>query len=222
MHTNTFIALIESHNRINEVKALSVATVTLLNAPNTTQVMPIAAETTTSLAGWTGSSVLLVALLAFAAGVALTLHFFPANGRASSETSELQKKLDKRDQQLKRYQQEMSDHFITVSHLAANVTQSYKQIHEHLASSAIRLASPEIGRQILKSGGGDLSLHDNDGNPLIDLEDVQAPRDYAPKVPGGVLSEEYGLTEAENDDDAIIENQPETAKEKIDPTENIS
>jgi hypothetical protein len=67
-----------------------------------------------------------------------------------------------------------------------------------------------------------LSLHDNDGNPLIDLEDVQAPRDYAPKVPGGVLSEEYGLTEAENDDDAIIENQPETAKEKIDPTENIS
>ena len=201
---------------------MSVSTLTLLATPDTHQVMPIVAETTTSLVGWAGSSVLLVALLAFAAGVALTMHFYPPSGRTSSETSELQKKLDKSNQQLKRYQQEMSDHFITVSHLAANVTQSYKQIHEHLASSAIRLASPEIGRQLLKSGGGDLSLHDNDGKPLIDLEDVQAPRDYAPKVPGGVLSEEYGLTEAENDDDAIIENQPETAKEKIDPTENIS
>lgn len=201
---------------------MSVSTLTLLATPDTHQVMPIVAETTTSLVGWAGSSVLLVALLAFAAGVALTMHFYPPSGRTSSETSELQKKLDKSNQQLKRYQQEMSDHFITVSHLAANVTQSYKQIHEHLASSAIRLASPEIGRQLLKSGGGDLSLHDNDGKPLIDLEDVQAPRDYAPKVPGGVLSEEYGLTEAENDDHAIIENQPETAKEKIDPTENIS
>jgi hypothetical protein len=33
----------------------------------------------------------------------------------------------------------------------------------------------------------------------INLEssaDVQPPKDYAPKVPGGVLSEEYGLKEA--------------------------
>jgi hypothetical protein len=66
-----------------------------------------------------------------------------------------------------------------------------------------------------------LSLHDNDGNPLIDLEDVQAPRDYAPKVPGGVLSEEYGLTEADNDDNSVAENQLETGEEKTDPTENI-
>ncbi|MDA8645952.1 DUF1043 family protein [Porticoccaceae bacterium] len=196
---------------------------TLLATPTTSQVAPIAVEAMPSMAGWSGSSVLLVALLAFAAGVVLTRHFSPTTGNNTSESIELQKQLDKSNQQLKRYQQEMSDHFITVSHLTANVTQSYRQIHEHLASSAIRLASPEIGRQLLKSGGGDLSLHDNDGNPLIDLEDIQAPRDYAPKVPGGVLSEEYGLTEADNDDaTAPVNNEIEANKEKADPTENIS
>ena len=196
---------------------------TLLATPTTSQVAPIAVEAMPSMIGWSGSSVLLVALLAFAAGVVLTRHFSPTTGNNTSESIELQKQLDKSNQQLKRYQQEMSDHFITVSHLTANVTQSYRQIHEHLASSAIRLASPEIGRQLLKSGGGDLSLHDNDGNPLIDLEDIQAPRDYAPKVPGGVLSEEYGLTEADNDDaTAPVNNEIEANEEKADPTENIS
>ena len=202
---------------------MSVLMSTLLATPTTSQVAPIAVEAMPSMTGWSGSSVLLVALLAFAAGVVLTRHFSPTTGNNTSESIELQKQLDKSNQQLKRYQQEMSDHFITVSHLTANVTQSYRQIHEHLASSAIRLASPEIGRQLLKSGGGDLSLHDNDGNPLIDLEDIQAPRDYAPKVPGGVLSEEYGLTEADNDDaTAPVNNEIEANKEKADPTENIS
>ena len=202
---------------------MSVLMSTLLATPTTSQVAPIAAEAMPSMAGWSGPSVLLVALLAFAAGVALTRHFSPTTGNNTSESIELQKQLDKSNQQLKRYQQEMSDHFITVSHLTANVTQSYRQIHEHLASSAIRLASPEIGRQLLKSGGGDLSLHDNDGNPLIDLEDIQAPRDYAPKVPGGVLSEEYGLTEANNDDaTAPVNHEIEANEEKADPTENIS
>ena len=202
---------------------MSVLMSTLLATPTTSRVAPIAVEAMPSMTGWSGSSVLLVALLAFAAGVVLTRHFSPTTGNNTSESIELQKQLDKSNQQLKRYQQEMSDHFITVSHLTANVTQSYRQIHEHLASSAIRLASPEIGRQLLKSGGGDLSLHDNDGNPLIDLEDIQAPRDYAPKVPGGVLSEEYGLTEANNDDaTAPVNHEIEANEEKADPTENIS
>ena len=65
--------------------------------------------------------------------------------------------------------------------------------------------SPEIGRQLLKSGGSDLNLTDEDGNPLLSAEDVQPPRDYAPKVPGGILSEDYGL--AENEDNKA---QPDT------------
>ena len=103
------------------------------------------------------------------------------------------------------------------------MAQSYRQIHEHLATSAIRLASPEVGRQLLKAGGSDLSLVDEEGNPLISAEDIQPPRDYAPKVPGGILSEDYGL----NDSD-LSKGQPSAAnsvdedEDDSDPTHNVS
>jgi len=105
------------------------------------------------------------------------------------------------------------------------MAQSYRQIHEHLATSAIRLASPEVGRQLLKAGGSDLSLVDEEGNPLISAEDIQPPRDYAPKVPGGILSEDYGL----NDND-LSKGQPSAAnsgdseedEDDSDPTHNVS
>lgn len=167
---------------------------------------------------------LLFCVVSFFAGAGAYHFFYRPSDDGDSNTRELQKKLDKSDQQLKKYQQEVSEHFITVSHLTTNVAQSYREINEHLASSAIRLASPEIGRQLLKSGGSDLSLLDSDGNPLVGIEDVEVPRDYAPKVPGGVLSEEYGL--AENDAQDNISKPPSQLasedQEDSDPTENVS
>jgi len=175
-------------------------------------------------AGWSGVTVLFIAALAFIAGAAAIFVFLRQNDKSAADTSELQKKILKSDQQLKRYQQEVSEHFITVSHLTTNIAQSYRQIHEHLASSAIRLASPEIGRQLLKSGG--ISLLDAEGNPLISMDDVEVPRDYAPKVPGGVLSEGYGLTDADaeidSDSDLLIPNTAHTPDTESDPTENVS
>ena len=104
------------------------------------------------------------------------------------------------------------------------MSQSYRQIHEHLATSAIRLASPEIGRQLLKSGGSELNLTDEDGKPLISAEDVQPPRDYAPKVPGGILSEDYGLGENEDTKaelDTAAENISDSEDEDDDPTSKV-
>ena len=146
------------------------------------------------------------------------------SGTSDSSVHDLEKRLEHSEQQLKRYQQEVTEHFVTVSHLTTNMAQSYRQIHEHLATSAIRLASPEIGRQLLKAGGSELSLVDEDGNPLISAEDIHPPRDYAPKVPGGILSEEYGL-----DDNDLSKGQPDAAntsddedEDDSDPTHNVS
>jgi hypothetical protein len=81
-----------------------------------------------------------------------------------------------------------------------------------------------VGRQLLKAGGSDLSLVDEEGNPLISAEDIQPPRDYAPKVPGGILSEDYGL----NDND-LSKDHPDAAnngdsedEDDSDPTHNVS
>ena len=144
-------------------------------------------------------TIIITAATFFLIGAGLGHLFARQNKSGDQSVQDLEKKLAQSQLQLKRYQQEVTEHFLKVSHLTTSMSQSYRQIHEHLATSAIRLASPEIGRQLLKSGGSDLNLTDEDGNSLLSAEDVQPPRDYAPKVPGGILSEDYGL--AENEDD---------------------
>ena len=168
-------------------------------------------------------TVVLIAAAFFLIGAGIGHLYSRRTGGSDSSVQELEKKLEETELQLKRYQQEVTEHFVTVSHLTTNIAQSYRQIHEHLATSAIRLASPEIGRQLLKAGGSDLSLVDEDGNPLISAEDIEPPRDYAPKVPGGILSEEYGL-----DENNLSKGHPSAAnsadedEEDSDPTHNLS
>lgn len=148
------------------------------------------------------------------------------NQPGDESVADLQAKLEQTEEQLKRYQQEVTEHFIQVSNLTNNMTQSYRKIHEHLATSAIRLANPEIGRQLLKAGGSQLSLTDEEGNPLINAEDLEPPRDYAPKVPGGVLSEDYGLSDNEDgkeeyENNADSADRDYTDTDDTDPTDKV-
>ena len=186
-------------------------------------VAELAPEMLIAASGWSSLSVALLLCLAFSVGAITTYLWIRKSGENTVDVIDLQKKLVKSEQHLKQYQQEVSQHFITISHLTASVTQSYRDINEQLVSSAMRLASPEIGRQLLKSGGSDLSLLDPNGNPLVDLEDVEVPRDYAPKVPGGILSEEYGLKDEQEDlksDRPVVDNE-NLAIQETDPTENV-
>ncbi len=186
-------------------------------------VAELAPELLIAASGWSSLSVALLLCLAFSVGAIVTYLWIRKSGDNTVDVIDLQKKLEKSEQHLKQYQQEVSQHFITISHLTASVTQSYRDINEQLVSSAMRLASPEIGRQLLKSGGSDLSLLDPNGNPLVELEDVEVPRDYAPKVPGGILSEEYGLKDEQEDpksDRTVIDNE-NLAIQETDPTENV-
>ena len=160
---------------------------------------------------------LMLMAAAFLSGAAV-MHLYARKTRQGSAPGrDLEKQLKDSEQKLKRYQQEVTEHFVTVSQLTTNMAQSYSQIHEHLATSAIRLASPEIGRQVLKAGGSDLSLVDAEGKPLIQAEDIQPPRDYAPKVPGGILSEGYGL-----DDNDLSKGHPNAANSAEDEQEDDS
>lgn len=168
-------------------------------------------------------TVVLVAAAFFLIGAGIG-HLYSRETRSgNASTRDLEKQLDASEKKLLHYQQAVTEHFITVSHLTTNMAQSYRHIHEHLATSAIRLASPEVGRQLLKAGGSDLSLLDADGNPLISAADIEPPKDYAPKVPGGILSEEYGL-----DDNDLSKDHPDAANgdnelaDDDDPTQNVS
>jgi len=101
---------------------------------------------------------------------------------------DLEDKLQQSQDQIKDYQQEVTEHFMKTSELVNNLSHSYRDVHEHLATGAMRLTNTEISRQMIDAGFGR-----NENHNVLTSETPEPPKDYAPKVPGGILSEEYGL-----------------------------
>ncbi|MFV8782257.1 YhcB family protein [Microbulbifer sp. SA54] len=133
------------------------------------------------------SVLILVGVLGLAAG-ALLAFLATRNRQNADRTQELELSLKEANTKLEDFQQQVNEHFDQTAQLVHNLTQSYREVHEYLANSAIRLSNQDIGRQMLEAGSGELSdSHEN--------LSVLPPRDWAPKAPGekGTLSEEFGL-----------------------------
>jgi uncharacterized protein len=129
---------------------------------------------------------LLIAAASFLIGAGIGHLFSRKIDSSEKSVHKLQQKLRQSQDDLKNYQQEVTEHFVATAQLTGNVTQSQREFNEHLAAGAIRLANTEVGRQLLKASGHD----------IIDLHHIEVPRDYAPSVPGGVLNERYGFEES--------------------------
>ena len=158
--------------------------------------------------------IVIIAGLSFIMGAISITVFKSFNQVSTNETEEISKKLQKSDLELKQYQQAVSEHFLVLSQLVTNVINGYKDINEHLTKSALRLSSPEIGKQLLKNNNAKLAdleaVHQK-----IDLSNIDIPRDYAPKVPGGVLSEGYSVKqEDKSDTDELPSSIPEKVEQK--------
>jgi hypothetical protein len=135
---------------------------------------------------------ILVGIVGLALGALLA--FLAARGRGNVDrTQELELRLRDANSKLEDFQLQVNEHFEQTSQLVNNLTQSYREVHEYLAKSALRLSSQDIGRQMLEAGSG--KLCENDENLQTS---VIPPRDWAPKEPGakGTLAEDFGL---END-----------------------
>ncbi|PIE24010.1 MAG: hypothetical protein CSA60_03795 [Neptuniibacter caesariensis] len=141
----------------------------------------------------------------------------------SNRQAELAEQLESSQHELESYKTEVADHFEKTAALVNNLTSSYKDVHEHLATGAQVLCQP---------GSIDMALEPA-MTPKLDKAEAQPseeqteawsaeaagksaataddsvtaepPRDYAPKAPEeeGTLSETFGLkeeqaTESEN------------------------
>ncbi len=138
------------------------------------------------------STLIITALVCALGGCAIgTLLARASNPQQQSR--ELETRLQQAEEKLGNYQKEVSDHFAQTSQLVNGLTQSYKDVHEYLANSALKLTDPATSQQMLEAAKGNLS----DDELIIDEDNVEMPKDWAPKAPGqtGALSEEYGLQE---------------------------
>jgi len=121
------------------------------------------------------------------AGVLLTQRLSPPGRRCR----EAERRLDEVLQEKKAYEDEVVEHFTGTARLLNQLTDSYRQVHNHLAAGAAELChgrAPVVLERI-----GD---HSDPAEIPADLVEPQPPRDYAPKSSPdeqGMLSEGFGL-----------------------------
>jgi hypothetical protein len=153
-------------------------------------------------------------LIAIALGttiVGLFAGYLIAQRTAPSQQSQkqLQSHLQDLQQQQENYQHEVTEHFVETANLLNQLTNSYTDVHNHLAKGAQLLAGESASNSLQAlPEAKDLSK-----GKKLDESDIRAPLDYAPKrAPNapGMLNEEFGLDKARKKADleasTIIEN----------------
>lgn len=117
----------------------------------------------------------------------------------SKQNKSLENQLQASQEKLDSYQKEVSEHFEETSKLVQNLTQSYKDVHDHLAKGAGKLATAEVSEKMLSAGNPQDNALENQST--LDENAYAPPKDWAPKTPGetGMLSEEFGLKEEAED-----------------------
>lgn len=113
---------------------------------------------------------------------------------APEQHKEIEQRLLDAKRELESYQQDVAQHFSETAQKVRELTQSYKELHEHLALGAMQLTNTEIGRQLFAAGE-----HNEETVEKLNQTHVEPPKDWAPKIPGrhGMLSEEFGLKDEE-------------------------
>lgn len=140
----------------------------------------------------------LICLLTGAGIGAFTLYMLRTNlfGR------DVEQRLHEAESSLQGYQRDVAEHFAQTSQLVNNLTNAYRDVHEHLANGALKLATPAISRQILDSANNNLG---SDSKAYINEQRIEPPRDWAPKTAGtkGTLSEDYDLRDDHHENTQI-------------------
>ncbi len=142
-------------------------------------------------AGYSVGFVLATAIAAIVAGLILGVFLGRRTSGAARRYRDVALKLDQVMQDKKSYEAEVVEHFTKTAGLLNELTESYREVHNHLAHGADRLCN----------GSGPVSLerlenkHDRADIPAH-LAHIQPPLDYAPKTSPdekGMLNEEFGL-----------------------------
>ncbi len=144
---------------------------------------------------------LLVALLAFATGIAVGLAIYKFMHSDDARARKLEDELIQLKQEHQDYKQGVTEHFSKTSDLVNNLTEDYVKVYKHLAESAESLTDVKITPQLSQPESSPMVSFINevenntaDDTPVKTEESVEPPKDYAPKNEGdGTLSESFSV-----------------------------
>lgn len=160
------------------------------------------------------NSLWIIGLVALAVGGVIG-YLLGRSGSDAGQRQALSSQLDAAKEELNSYKQDVTEHFEKTAELVNQLTHTYKDVHQHLASGAQSLCDSDTASLALKeSMQAKLTAEPEAEVPIPVVTDVvpneeaekvpEPPRDYATKSSNekGTLSETYGLeTEAEDADD---------------------
>ena len=160
------------------------------------------------------NSVWIIGIVTLAVG-ALIGYLLGRSGDSSGKQQQLIDQLNESQRELSEYKEQVNGHFEKTAELVNNLTESYKEVHQHLAQGSEALCLGEHNPVKLDTETAP-RIEDNPDQSEDDIptvteqvtaetateEAVQPPLDYAPKKPDeeGTLSETYGIKKEANDD----------------------
>ena len=136
------------------------------------------------------TSTLLAISVALVVGLLVGIVLTRALSSPLKQRKQLGEELRQAREKQELYERDIAEHFVTTSSLVNNLTESYRNLHQHLATSAETLVSPELNHDLLAPSTSQLEL-DIGQLPALDTDTPEPPKDYAPSQ--GVLNESYGL-----------------------------
>jgi len=154
----------------------------------------------------------LVAIGSLALGVILGLVIASRYSSGPVRVRELENQIRSLKDNQREYKDSVSDHFSLTAELIQQMTESYRDVYQHLASGAQDLCSAEVANKLLPA---DSDAVFDAGSGKSESEDLIPPRDYAAKQSPdqkGALSEDFGIDKA--NESAAAEDDEDEAPEK--------
>lgn len=116
---------------------------------------------------------------------ALAYHLLNAN---TGESSDLKQRMNQKEMELARLNENVSEHFARTDELLANMEKNYQSLVGHLQSGAESFCDDaSLHKRISRK-----SRRSTEQEAYDDKGDYKAPMDYAPKT-SGTLSEDFGI-----------------------------
>ncbi len=150
----------------------------------------------------------LVAVGCVAIGVVIGVVVASRMNASPSRVRELENQIRQIKDNHREYKDSVSDHFGMTAELVHHMTESYREVYQHLASGAQDLCSSEVASKLLPAESDavfESPTSSDDNNELV------PPRDYAAKQSPdqkGALSEDFGIEKTKPTDEDDDQEKP--------------
>jgi uncharacterized membrane-anchored protein YhcB (DUF1043 family) len=150
----------------------------------------------------------LAAIAALAVGIVIGVVFASRLNTSPSRVHELENQIRNLKENHIEYEDSVSDHFSMTAELVQHMTESYKEVYQHLATGAQDLCSTEVASKLLPAST-DAVFDSNSANE--ESRGLLPPKDYAAKQnpeQKGALAEDFGLDKSKAISDEESPAQP--------------